>query len=255
MIHKTYDWTCTFLWFAICLTLLILGWSIFYLPYWSSLTIVVVLLALFIITGYIQYIRVLSLKRKFIIAQETFTTIMLVYFSFYYFSGKNEIPTDKVLKGARKKIDDVYRASRYHLTIPLVITALKTFSEISKIKSAVKSEVKNFTATDGFSVENAQIIAIELANLFKKIRQLIDIIDDGVLSGKDFDMLLEEGVYGMEDKENSKGKTVKSSVHQKNKVIKNNVKSGAESINYSVKQRRKKTVPPMQKGKKENNLQ
>ena len=46
----------------------------------------------------------------------------------------------------------------------LVMTALKTFSEIKNIKDVVKSEVKNFASTDGFSVDNAQIIVKELTN-------------------------------------------------------------------------------------------
>ena len=83
MFNKSYDWACTLLWTGICLTVLILGWSVLYAPYWWSLTIVAVLLALFVIMGYIQYTKVLALKRKFIVVQETFTTAMLVYFAFF----------------------------------------------------------------------------------------------------------------------------------------------------------------------------
>ena len=225
MFNKSYDWACTLLWTGICLTVLILGWSVLYAPYWWSLTIVAVLLALFVIMGYIQYTKVLALKRKFIIAQETFTTAMLVYFAFYYFSGKNEMPADNVLKGARKKIDDVYEASRYHLTMPLVMTALKTFSEIKNIKSVVKSEVKNFASTDGFSVDNAQIIASEITNLFQKIKQLVNIIGQGMPSKKDFDAVMDENIDEMIEKR----EMVKSSAPQKGKAIVKSVKSGAKS--------------------------
>ncbi|MBR6675293.1 MAG: hypothetical protein IKL32_05190 [Alphaproteobacteria bacterium] len=243
MFNKSYDWACTLLWTGICLTLLILGWSVLYAPYWWSLTIVAVLLALFIITGYIQYTKVLSLKRKFIIVQETFTTAMLVYFAFYYFAGKNQMPADNVLKGARKKIDDVYEASRYHLTMPLVVTALKTFSEIKNIKSAVKSEVKNFASTDGFSVDNAQIIAKELTNLFQKIKQLVGIISEGMPSKKDFDTVMDENIDEMIEK----GETAQSSVRQKGKAIAKTVKSGVKSNARTAKRATGKTTVSIRK--------
>lgn len=247
MFHKSYNWTCTFLWIGICLTLLMLGWSVLYAPYWWSLTIVAVLLALFIITGYIQYVKVLSLKRKFIVVQETFTTAMLAYFAFYYFSGKNKMPADKVLKGARQKIDDVYEASRYHLTMPLVITALKTFSEIKNIKSAVKSEVKNFTTTDGFSVENAQIIASELTNLFQKIKKLMDIIGSGLPSKKDFDAIMEDNIDDMITKGETRGQVVKNTAHTKAKIIASDVKSGVKSTSRTAKREVNKTTKTIRK--------
>ena len=243
MFNKSYDWACTLLWTGICLTLLILGWSVLYAPYWWSLTIVAVLLALFIITGYIQYTKVLSLKRKFIIVQESFTTAMLVYFAFYYFAGKNQMPGDNVLKGARQKIDDVYEASRYHLTMPLVVTALKTFSEIKNIKSAVKSEVKNFASTDGFSVDNAQIIAKEVTNLFQKIKQLVGIISEGMPSKKDFDTVMDENIDEMIEK----GETAQSSVRQKGKAIAKTVKSGVKSTARTAKRQADKTADSVRK--------
>lgn len=243
MFNKSYDWACTLLWTGICLTLLILGWSVLYAPYWWSLTIVAVLLALFIITGYIQYTKVLSLKRKFIIVQETFTTAMLVYFAFYYFAGKNQMPGDNVLKGARQKIDDVYEASRYHLTMPLVMTALKTFSEIKNIKSAVKSEVKNFASTDGFSVDNAQIIAKEVTNLFQKIKQLVGVVSEGMPSKKDFDAVMDEDIDEMIEK----GETAKSSVRQKSKTIAKTVKSGVKSTARMAKRQADKTAVSVRK--------
>ena len=243
MFNKSYDWACTLLWTSICLTLLILGWSVLYAPYWWSLTIVAVLLALFIIMGYIQYTKVLALKRKFIIAQETFTTVMLVYFAFYYFSGENKMPGDAVLHRARKKIDDVYEASRYHLTMPLVMTALKTFFEIKTIKNAIKTEVKNFSSTDGFSVENAQIIASEITILFKKIKKLVNVIGEGWPSKKDFDTIMDEGIDDMIEK----GETAQSSVRQKGKAIANDVKLGVKSTARTVKRDEDKTTSTIRK--------
>jgi hypothetical protein len=63
--------------------------------------------------------------------------------------------------------------------MPLVINVLKNVSELKDIQGAVKNEIKNFASTDGFSVENAQIIASKVTNLFQKIRQLIDMIAQG----------------------------------------------------------------------------
>ena len=243
MFNKSYDWACTLLWTSICLALLILGWSVLYAPYWWSLTIVAVLLALFIIMGYIQYMKVLALKRKFIIAQETFTTVMLVYFAFYYFAGENKMPGDAVLHRARKKIDDVYEASRCHLTMPLVMTALKTFFEIKTIKNAIKNEVKNFSSTDGFSVENAQIIASEITILFKKIKKLVNVIGEGWPSKKDFDTIMDEGIDDMIEK----GETAQSSVRQKGKAIANDVKLGVKSTARTVKRDEDKTTSTIRK--------
>ena len=243
MFNKSYDWACTLLWVCIIGTLLALGYSVFYLPYWWSLTVVAVLLALFVILGYIKYTKILDLKRKFVMVQETFTTAMLVYFAFYYFSGKNQMPGDNILKGARKKIDDVYEASRYHLTMPLVVTALKTFTEIKNIKDVVKSEVKNFASTDGFSVDNAQIIAKEVTNLFQKIKQLVGVVGEGLPSKKDFDAVMDEDIDEMIEK----GETAKSSVRQKGKTIAKTVKSGVKSTARTAKRQADKTAVSVRK--------
>ncbi len=242
MFNKSYDWTLTFLWVCIVVTLLILGYSVFYWPYWMSLTIVAVLLALFVILAYAKYTKILELKRKFVVVQETFTTAMLVYFAFYYFSGKNQMPGDNVLKGARKKIDDVYEASRYHLTMPLVMTALKTFTEIKNIKDVVKSEVKNFASTDGFSVENAQIIAKEVTNLFQKIKQLVGVVGEGLPSKKDFDSIMDEDIDDMIEK----GETAKSA-RQKGKAVAKEVKSGVKSTARTVKRTSDKMADSVRK--------
>ena len=239
MFSKSYDWACTLLWTSICLTLLILGWSVLYAPYWWSLTVVAVLLALFIIIGYIQYTKVLSLKRKFIIVQETFTTVMIVYFAFYYFAGENKMPGEAVLHKARKKIDDVYEASRYHLTMPLVMTALKTFFEIKTIKNAIKTEVKNFSSTDGFSVENAQIIAKELSELLQKVKQLFEVVFDAFPIKKEMHNMMTENV----DDTIRKGKIVRSNVDKHTETNVNDIKTIIQSktrknnkiLNKSVK--------------------
>lgn len=231
MYNKSYDWTCTLLWVCIIATVLGLGYSVFYWPYWMSLTIVAILLAFFVILAYVKYTKILDLKRKFIIVQETFTTAMLVYFAFYYFSGKNEMPADNVLKGARKKIDDVYEASRYHLTMPLVVTALKTFSEIKNIKEVVKHEVKNFASTDGFSVDNAQIIAKEVTNLFQKINNLVKVIGEGLPSKKDFDTIMDEDIDDMI----AKGESIKSSARQNKKNVIKEIKTGIKSTTRATK--------------------
>lgn len=243
MFNKSYDWTLTFLWVCIVATFLFLGYSVFYWPYWMSLTIVAVLLAFFVILAYVKYTKILELKRKFVIVQETFTTVMLIYFAFYYFSGQNEMPTDNVLKGARKKIDDVYEASRYHLTMPLVMTAIKTFTEIKNIKNVVKSEVKNFASTDGFSVNNAQIIASEVTNLFQKIKQLVDIVGQGLPAKKDFDGIMNENI----DDTISKGKSAKAQIRSKGKAIDNDVKALKKSSSYKTKQSANKTLRSVRK--------
>lgn len=243
MFNKSYDWTLTFLWVCIVATFLFLGYSVFYWPYWMSLTIVAVLLAFFVILAYVKYTKILELKRKFVIVQETFTTVMLIYFAFYYFSGQNEMPADNVLKGARKKIDDIYEASRYHLTMPLVMTAIKTFTEIKNIKNVVKSEVKNFASTDGFSVNNAQIIASEVTNLFQKIKQLIDIVGQGLPAKKDFDGIMNENI----DDTISKGKSAKAQIRSKGKAIGNDVKALKKSSSYTTKQSANKTLRSVRK--------
>ena len=148
-----------------------------------------------------------------------------------------------MLKGARKKIDDVYEASRYHLTMPLVVTALKTFTEIKNIKDVVKSEVKNFASTDGFSVDNAQIIAKEVTNLFQKIKQLVGVVGEGLPSKKDFDAVMDEDIDEMIEK----GETAKSSVRQKGKTIAKTVKSGVKSTARTAKRQADKTAVSVRK--------
>ncbi len=246
MFHKSHNWAEPVLWTGVVITLVFFGYSVIYLPYWWSLTLVAVLLALLMMLGYVKYTQVMALKRKFIIVQESFTTAMLVYFAFYYFSGKNQMPADNVLKGARQKIDDVYEASRYHLTMPLVVTALKTFAQIKSIKNVVKHEVKNFTSSDGFSVDNAQIIASEITNLFQKIKQLVGIVSEGMPSKKDFDAVMEENIDEMIEK----GETAQSSVRQKGKAIEKTVKSGVKSTARTVKRATGKTVNSARKSTK-----
>ena len=125
----------------------------------------------------------------------------------------------------------------------LVMTALKTFSEIKNIKDVVKSEVKNFASTDGFSVDNAQIIVKELTNWFQKIKQLVGVVSEGMPSKKDFDAVMDEDIDDMIEK----GETAQSSVRQKGKAIANDVKSGVKSTARTVKRATGKTVNSVRK--------
>ncbi|MBR5130145.1 MAG: hypothetical protein IKV03_02850 [Alphaproteobacteria bacterium] len=226
MFNKSYDWAYVLLWTSIFLTLFVLGWSILYEPYWFSLTIVTVLLALFIIMGYLQYMKVLALKRKFVIVQETFSTLMLMYFAFYYFYGKREIPKDNLFNGIYKKIDDIDEISRYHLIMPIIITVLKTFSEIKKIKNIISHEVKNFASVDGINVENAKTVAIEFTNLFQKIKQLVDIVSDILLSNKDLNNIVSQNINDTIYKEQS----TNTKVNRRTKTPVNDLKNKGNTI-------------------------
>ena len=245
MMHfsKSYHWVDTFLWVGIVITLACLGYSVFYEPYYWSLTIVAVLLALFIILGYIKYTRVLEMKHKFVVVQETFTTVMLVYFSYYYFMGSKQIPDSNMINDARQKFDDMYEKTRYHLTMPLMLTAVKTFGEIKNIKDIIKHEVKNFSGTDGFNLDNAKIITTELGNLFNKIRKLSEIVSQGFSSKKSLNDILSDDVDATISE-------AKSSVKNKARDIRMDISDTAQKTKAAaskVKNRVGKTVNQTQK--------
>lgn len=222
--YKNYHWAETLLWVGIVITLGCLGYSVMYEPYYWSLTIVAVLLALFIILGYVKYSRLLMLKHKFVVVQETFTTLMLVYFSYYYYSDKKQMPDGNMLGSARQKFDDMYEKTRYHLTMPLMLTAIKTFGEIKNIKDIIKHEVTHFSSTDGFSLDNAKIITEEIANLFNKIKKLSEIISQGFSSQKTLNDILNNNVD--------------ATIREERRISRNNASSG---IGKTVKQRKEKT--------------
>ncbi len=181
---KTYDWVKIALWSGVVVALLFLIYALWTGYLYSAIAALVVLLALLAILAYCKYAQVMAIRRKFVVVQETFTTLMLVYFSYTYFSGSQTFPGEKALNGARKKFDAAYEKSRYSLTMPLVMTGLKTFGEIKNIKNIIMSEVKNFSSFDGFNLDNAEMLTGEIGKLVDKLGQMGEIIGKGFSSSK-----------------------------------------------------------------------
>lgn len=188
--NKTRDWLEVILWIGIIISIIVLGFSIWYKYIDLSIATLIIMLAMVFLLGYFKYTQLLALKRKFVIVQETFTTLMLVYFSYNYFRQTDETPGKKELSGTAKKFEDVYEKSRYHLTMPLIFTALKTFGEIKNIKNIIKSEVKDFSSDQGFNLDNAENITKELGTLVEKIQQLSHIVTKGFTSKKSMEELM-----------------------------------------------------------------
>ncbi len=189
---KTHEWVEIVLWIGVVLTVLSLGYALWYQYVDLTVASLAIMLAFLFLLGYLKYTQVMAIRKKFVIVQETFTTLMLVYFSYAYFSGSQTLPGEKAIDGARKKFDDVYEKSRYQLTMPLVMTALKTFGEIKNIKNIIMSEVKNFSSSSGFNLDNAESITKEIGKLVDKIGQLSDIVGKGFSSKKSFKEIMTE---------------------------------------------------------------
>lgn len=194
MMHfkKTRDWLEVILWIGIIIALIVLGYSLWYNYVDLSIAALIIMAAMIFLLGYFKYTQLLSLKRKFVIVQETFTTLMLIYFSYNYFRRHDETPGKKELAGTVEKFEDVYEKSRYQLALPLIFTALKTFGEIKNIKNIIMSEVKDFSSEEGFNLDNAENITKELGNLVQKIQQLSNIITKGFTSKKSMEKLMDE---------------------------------------------------------------
>lgn len=202
MMHfkKTRDWLEVILWVGIIITLIVIGYSIWYNYVDLSIAALIIMLAMVFLLGYFKYTQVLSLKRKFVIVQETFTTLMLIYFSYNYFRHTDETPGQKVLDTTAKKFGEVYEKSRYHLAMPLILKGLKVFGEIKNIKNTIMSEVKDFSSSDGFNLDNAESITKQVGELVNKLSQLSDIVTQGFTSKKSIQDILDE-------KPDNKGKT------------------------------------------------
>ncbi len=192
-LHKKHEWVEIVLWIGIILTLGVLGYSVWYHLFELSIASLAVLLAFVILLGYYKYLQVLAIRRKFVIAQESFTTLMLVYFSYAYFSAEKSLPGEKALNSTRRKFDEIYEKSRYHLTTPLVMTALKTFGQIKEIKNIIMDEVRNFSSLDGFNLDNAEKITKEVGNLAQKLGTLSDLVRQGFTSKKSMEDIMDEG--------------------------------------------------------------
>ncbi len=183
---NTHSWTRILLWVGVVLALLVLGYALWYSYFDIAVTAVIVMIVFLLLLAYIKYLQIMTLRRRFVIVQETFTTVMLVYFSYAYFAGSRTLPGYKQIENARQKWDAVYEKSRYHLTLPLIMTTLKTFGEIKNIKDIIMSEVKNFATTDGFNLDNAETITKEVGALVQKLGQLSDIVGKGFAKSPSF---------------------------------------------------------------------
>lgn len=258
MMHfkKTRDWLEVILWVGIIITLIVIGYSIWYNYVDLSIAALIIMLAMVFLLGYFKYTQVLSLKRKFVIVQETFTTLMLIYFSYNYFRHTDETPGQKVLDTTAKKFGEVYEKSRYHLAMPLILKGLKVFGEIKNIKNTIMSEVKDFSSSDGFNLDNAESITKQVGELVDKLTQLSDIVTKGFTSKKSMQDILDE-------KPENKGKTGASKIAAKASSVKTNAQSktsqnsatrartSIKTMGQSRPQKMKKIVRPMaQKARK-----
>ncbi len=189
---KTHDWIRIGLWTGVVLVLAVLIYALWYRYLDLSIGALIALLALLLLLAYCKYAQIMAIRKKFVIVQESFTTIMLVYFSYAYFSGSQTLPGEKLLKNTRRKFDEVYDKSRYQLTMPLVMTGLKTFGEITSIKNIIMSEIKNFGTSDGFTLNNAESITSEVGKLAQKLGQLSDLVAKGFSSKKSMEDIIDE---------------------------------------------------------------
>ncbi len=237
MMHfkKTRDWLEVILWVGIIITLIVLGYSLWYNYVDLSIAALIIMLAMVFLLGYFKYTQLLSLKRKFVIVQETFTTLMLIYFSYNYFRQRDETPGQKELAGTAKKFEDVYEKSRYQLTLPLIFTALKTFGEIKNIKNIIMSEVKDFSSEDGFNLDNAENITKELGNLVQKIQQLSSIVTKGFTFKKSLeDVMDEKADYSSKSSKSSSSSNVTKSASNPS-ASKSNKKGNSMSLSNAKK--------------------
>ncbi len=179
---KTYDWIKIALWTGVVVAIVVLVYALWNGYLYSSIAALIILLALLALLAYCKFAQVMAIRRKFVVVQETFTTLMLVYFSYMYFSDSQSLPGEKALSGARKKFDAAYEKSRYSLTMPLVMTGLKTFGEIKNIKNIIMSEVKSFSSFDKFNLDNAENLTSEIGKLMDKLGQMAEIIGKGFSS-------------------------------------------------------------------------
>lgn len=233
---KTYDWVCIILWIGVVVTLGVLAYALWYNYVDLSIAMLILLGALLLLLGYLKYAHVMKLKRRFVVIQETFTTAMLIYFSYAYFSKTNELPGEKALDKTTKKFDEVYEKTRYNLTVPLIFTALKTFGEIKNVKEAIKSEVKDFSTTDGFNLENAQSITREIGSLVEKLRALSRLVSDGFNSKKSW----EEVLSGKPDLSLPKPDEIKSAAAKQTAKVKTAAKKTVAKTKQAVKSTAKK---------------
>ncbi|MGN1063056.1 MAG: hypothetical protein ACI4QM_01880 [Alphaproteobacteria bacterium] len=123
--------------------------------------------------------------------QETFTTAALIYFAYSYFDKTHELLPQKTLDKTTKQFKDVYQKTRYHLTFPLILTALKMFGEVKRAKKSVQSEVRDFISSDGFNIENAQRLTQGIGVFVEKIKNLSALISGGFDSVKSWASVLD----------------------------------------------------------------
>ncbi len=200
--RKTHDWLRIGLWTGVVIVLVVLVYALWYRYIDLSIGALIALLALLLILAYCKYAQIMAIRKKFVIVQETFTTLMLVYFSYAYYAGTQTLPGEKLLKNTRKKFDEVYDKSRYQLTLPLVMTGLKTFGEITNIKNIIMSEIKNFGTSDGFTLNNAESITNEVGKLAQKLGQLSDLVSKGFSSKKSIEDIIDEKPQSVKSKSN-----------------------------------------------------
>lgn len=169
---------------AFAVTAVILVALIAYAVWLGSMTyatgLLILLLAATILFGYLKAIKIMALKRKFIIVQETFSTIMLVALSLKYFYEQHAAGDKPSVDQDKKKLEQIYEGSRYHLTLPLLFSAIKTFSQIKQAKNVIADEVKKLSTADGFNLENAEKLTKEIDVMIEKLKDLSGIVAGGL---------------------------------------------------------------------------
>ena len=76
-----------------------------------------------------------------------------------------------------------------------------------------------------------EIIIHSRNDLFQKIKQIVEIVGQGLPSKKDFDAVMEENIDEMIEK----GETVRSSMPQKGRSVAKATKSGVKSTTRAIK--------------------
>ncbi len=206
---KTHEWVEVILWIGVVLTLLCMGCAIWNGYVELSIVSLVALFAFLLLLDYLEYCHVMRIRKRFVIAQESFTTLMLIYFSYAYFARKRQMPDNKAINNTRKKFDEVYDKSRYHLTAPLFAAAVKVMGKIKDIKNNIMDDLKELSSKEGFNLDNAENLTKAVGNLAENLDDLSDIVSKGFKSGKSMEEIIDDD-QDEEDDDTSARRTSKT---------------------------------------------
>ncbi len=145
-----------------------------------SLTGLVLMGAFLFLLAYQKYMQLVRLRKKFVVFQEGFSALVLVWAAYRMFATKRSEKASEAIQDTREKLAKAYQKSRLHLSVDFLMKVMKTFAQMKALKHNLGHEMKTLVSDEGFNLETAERIGESFSELAQKAGQLVDTVGQGL---------------------------------------------------------------------------